>query len=123
MRKLPDVDFVVAEGGKAGFDAFYDARVAGRNFDAAIIDIAMPHLDGYTLARLIRVLELNRRPSTTPCRLAFITAHGREMVSNHEIKANGVEFCWFRPDDMPGLIDNICRWLTGLPDCDGKDNA
>jgi len=115
LRKLPDVDFVIAEGGKQGFDAFFDAKVAGKPFDAVLIDIAMPNLDGYTLARLIRTLELGRLGK--PSRLAFITAHGRDMVSSYEIEANKVEFCWFRPDDMPNLIDNICQWLTGSPDC------
>lgn len=115
MRRLKDVQFETAGGGKAGFDAFFDARVAGRPYDAVLIDIAMPNLDGYTLARLIRTLELGRQ--STPVRLAFITAHGREMVSSYEIEANKIDFCWYRPDDMPHLIDGICQWLTGSPDC------
>jgi len=44
---------LAADGGKAAISTLQDAAVAGTPFDLALIDMAMPELDGIALGRLI----------------------------------------------------------------------
>jgi CheY-like chemotaxis protein len=90
----------------------------GTPFRAAVVDIAMPGVDGYTFARMLREMERGNAAYPT-LRLAFATAHGEGMVDKAGIAAVGGEHCWFRPDDMERIADLICDWLG----CDDKGNG
>lgn len=43
-----------APGGQAGIEAFRRALAQGRGYDAVITDLAMPHMDGREVARLVK---------------------------------------------------------------------
>lgn len=55
------VEVTIAKNGKQGVDAVLENRESGRPFDAILMDMQMPIMDGYTATR-----ELRRRNVVTP---------------------------------------------------------
>jgi DNA-binding response OmpR family regulator len=80
-----------AYDGLSGFDAIKSAKP-----DIAILDIAMPGLDGYGLAHRIRS-ELGSMP-----RLIALTGHGQESDRAGATKA-GFDAYFRKPADWPAL--------------------
>ena len=103
-------EMVVATTALQALQLVANARESGKHFCAAIVDIAMPGIDGYTFARMLREMERGNA-KYAPIRLAFATAHGEGMVDEASIKAVGGERTWYRPQDMEHLPDKICEWL------------
>jgi CheY-like chemotaxis protein len=68
----------IAHDGQEGLD-----KLLGGNFDIALIDIALPTIDGYEIARRARAATAHRSP---PLRLIALTGYGRprdrELASN-----------------------------------------
>lgn len=100
-----------AGSGIAALNRIYELRLTGKAFTACVIDVAMPMIDGYTLARMIRLLE-NSNPAVPKTRINFITAHGPEVVDRRAMKLSNVEFCWFRPQHMERLPQRVIDWLA-----------
>jgi CheY-like chemotaxis protein len=59
----------IAYDGQEGLD-----KLLGGDFDVALIDIALPTIDGYELARRARAATAHRSP---PLRLIALTGYGR----------------------------------------------
>ena len=76
----------------------------GRQFDFALLDIGLPLMDGYELARRLR-----RSPSGGPRRLVAVTGYGRD-TEVAAAKAAGFNAHIMKPVD----IDNLQRTLRDL---------
>jgi PAS domain S-box-containing protein len=73
--------------------------------DIALLDIGLPAMDGYELARRLR----ERPPSAKPLRLIAITGYGRDTDRAQTLEA-GFDFHIVKPIDLAGL-DAMIRSL------------
>lgn len=54
MVELDGHHVASAAGGQMGFETFERARAQGQGYDVVITDLAMPHMDGREVARLVK---------------------------------------------------------------------
>ena len=92
-------------------DGFEAVRLAGdaiggqsRRFDAVLMDIRMPRLDGLAAARLVRAAE--SREGTQPMRMVAMTANAFEEDRQAALDA-GMDRFLTKPVDLDALVDAI----------------
>jgi signal transduction histidine kinase/CheY-like chemotaxis protein/HPt (histidine-containing phosphotransfer) domain-containing protein len=93
-----------AEDGLAAIEA---ARQGG--FDAILMDVQMPHMDGYTATRHIRAHETGRR-----CPIIAMTA-GAVEGERERCLAAGMDDFLTKPVDAARLAETLERWLAAPP--------
>jgi CheY-like chemotaxis protein len=91
-------DVVAAESGKHALDIMHEV---GRPFDVALVDLAMPDMNGIELARLLRA----RDPAL---RVALVTGWEPSGVES-DIEPGVIERIFRKPIDLPA----ISRFLDG----------
>ena len=91
-------EVVAAESGKNAIDLIYEAN---RRFDVALVDLAMPDMNGIELARLLRA----RDPAL---RIALVTGWEPSGVES-DIEPGVIERIFRKPIDLPA----INRFLDG----------
>jgi CheY-like chemotaxis protein/anti-sigma regulatory factor (Ser/Thr protein kinase) len=89
-----------ANGGKAGIDAFVDAKKAGNAFPVVITDLGMPHVDGRAVAAAISAAA----PGTA---IIMLTGWGQRLVASGDIPA-GVSVVMSKPPKLAELR----QWLA-----------
>ena len=103
--RLSGHDVDVAGSGLGGLE-----QARRRRPDVALLDIGMPDLDGYALAR-----QLRASPEGGSMRLAALTGWGQASDRRRAFDA-GFDAHFTKPVDM----DELCRWIAR---CDGGDAA
>ncbi|MCD6286603.1 MAG: GAF domain-containing protein, partial [Anaerolineae bacterium] len=71
----------LADGGQTGLEAFRAAHQSGEPFDVVITDLGMPHVDGRTVARIVK----EEAPETP---VILLTGWGRRLLAENEIPAH-----------------------------------
>lgn len=71
----------VADGGRAGIDAFHAAAAAGEPYHVVITDLGMPHVDGRQVASAVKAVH----PDTL---VVLLTGWGRRLVEAGEVPAH-----------------------------------
>ncbi|MGE5255102.1 MAG: response regulator [Hyphomicrobiales bacterium] len=101
----------VANHGQEALDA-----VSSHDFDAVLMDVQMPVMDGYTATRKIRELETtrppasNRKPSIDRIPIIAMTAHA--MAGDHEKSiAAGMDDHVTKPIDSSQLFSTLAKWV------------
>jgi PAS domain S-box-containing protein len=99
------VDVATAEDGAQALDLMRAAAKAGTPFDAALIDLKMPEMDGLTLAASIR-----RDPLLAKVRLALLTSlsGGQEAA---DAQASGVDAYLAKPIRSVELMNTLATLL------------
>jgi signal transduction histidine kinase/DNA-binding response OmpR family regulator/HPt (histidine-containing phosphotransfer) domain-containing protein len=92
----------LAANGRIACDLVFDAD---RRYDAVLMDVQMPEMDGITATRLIR----ERIPSETLPIIAM-TAHAYEQERQNCLRA-GMNDHVAKPVDPAGLMRTLERWL------------
>ena len=90
------------------------------HFDVVISDCSMPRLNGYALARAIRVHERrNRRPAS---RIIGLTANALES-ERQRCRAVGMDDCLFKPLGLNALVDALalCKQARQVADIQALD--
>ncbi|HKI48258.1 MAG TPA: response regulator, partial [Desulfobacteria bacterium] len=106
----------IAEDGAKAVEA-----VRRRSYDAILMDIQMPELDGYEATRCIRALELeaqgfqgekDHQPSARPKRVPIVamTAHAMQGDRNKCLEA-GMDGYVSKPIDPDRLVSALKRWM------------
>jgi CheY-like chemotaxis protein len=95
-----------ADDGSDGISAFLDAQKAGQNYDAIIMDIRMPVMDGYQAARNLRELGFHGP-------IIALTAHA---VPGEESRCLGAGCSHFltKPVDRTQFNETLSRALTEI---------
>jgi DNA-binding response OmpR family regulator len=96
ILRSADFDVSTAQDGSAALDLLLD-----RQFDAIVMDLRMPVLDGRSLYR-----ELRARGDDTPVLIA--SAFGAR-AAQRELGADGAIEKPFEPDDLVAAVENLVR--------------
>lgn len=89
--------------------AIFEAYNQCEPFDALIMDCALPHLDGFTIARIVRLAEatgISKR-----ARIAYFTAFPKTVESSTLLDVVGASAYWRKPEDTGELPKLIQVWL------------
>jgi CheY-like chemotaxis protein len=101
------IDVATAENGAQALDLMRAAARAGTPFDAALIDVKMPIMDGLTLAASIR-----RDPLLAGLRMALLTSLGGVQEAA-DAQASGVEVYLSKPIRSQELMHSLAMLLGG----------
>jgi two-component system sensor histidine kinase EvgS len=108
FREFP-YEAVFCSSGLDAAIAIFEAYKAEKPFDALILDCALPRLDGFTLAKIVRLVEsigLGRRS-----KIGYFTAHSKTVDQSTLLDEVGAEAYWRKPEDMENLPKLIALWL------------
>ncbi len=98
----------VAADGATALASLRRAAGAGRPFRLAVIDVAMPGMDGWTLAEQIR-----QDAALSNCRIVLLYP-ASQPTSPSRARQSGIEHCLTKPAKASALVDTICDAL-GIP--------
>ena len=101
LRKA-GAEVVCAEDGRRAIHMAMQAKADGREFDAILMDIQMPHLDGYEAVRVLR----NRGYAGPICAL---TANAMTGEREHCLAIGCTEYL-SKPVDRARLLEMCARW-------------
>jgi two-component system sensor histidine kinase/response regulator len=101
----------IANNGQEALDL-----VCANTFDALLMDVQMPVMDGYTATRKIRELEAKRPPTSNHqapiCRLPIIAMTAHAMSGDHEKSiAAGMNDHITKPIDPVKLFGTLAKWI------------
>jgi two-component system sensor histidine kinase/response regulator len=88
-----------AESGQRALELLRDAAARGRSFDVAILDLMMPGMDGFEVARTIKADE-----RIAPVRLMMLTSYG-ERGHGEQARETGVLAYLAKPVRQAQLFD------------------
>jgi len=95
-------DVVFAANGRETLRAF-----EARSFEAILMDISMPVLDGYQATKAIRALEREQMLKRTP--IIALTAHAIEGQHEKSLDA-GMDDCLAKPIKRRDLEAVLAKW-------------
>ena len=110
MRELPH-EAVFATSGIEAAILIFEAYNEGKPFNALIMDCALPRLDGFTLARIVRVAESAGLSKRT--KIGYFTAFQQTVEQSTLLQEVGAEAYWTKPEDTGNLPTLIALWLEG----------
>ncbi len=109
FRGMP-YETVLVERGIDALAAIFEAYKAGRPFAALVLDCALPHVDGFTIARIVRMIERTELVSK-PMKIGFFTAYAETVEQSTLLQEVGADAYWRKPDDIIDLPFLIASWL------------
>ncbi len=85
------------------------AAIAQRTPDLLLLDVMMPHMDGYEVCEAVRA-----NPEWQHLRILMLTARGRE-VEREKGLALGADDYVTKPFATRELVDRVCALLSDVP--------
>jgi CheY-like chemotaxis protein len=73
------------------------AAAASRPFDVVLLDVQLPGMGGFEIAKNIRALELGRQP-------LIIAMSGRRQPEDRDLKSAGIDEYLQKPVDIDALL-------------------
>jgi PAS domain S-box-containing protein len=110
------IESASAENGLQALDMLHAAAGVGVPFDAAVVDMKMPLMDGITLAHRIRADE-----TLAAIKMVMLTSLASGDETQHAQQA-GIEICLVKPVRQSHLLQAIAASLTPGPAAE-PDNA
>lgn len=87
----------------------FEAYKVNAPFEALILDCALPRLDGFTLARMVRMAEA---AGIGPrAKIGYFTAFAKTVEQSTLLEEVGAEAYWRKPEDSANLPTLIGLWL------------
>jgi two-component system, sensor histidine kinase and response regulator len=103
-----------AASGAEALEILRAAPAAGQAYDLALLDVQMPEMDGFMLARAIKI-----DPAIARTRLIVLTPLG-QTLSGAELKEAGSEACLVKPVKQSRLFDCLVSVLGKKTDENGS---
>jgi CheY-like chemotaxis protein len=101
---------VKATSGLQALKEIFTGYRQGKPFAALLLDCALPHFDGFTIARIVRTAEESGLGPRA--KIAFITAYGETVESSTLLQEVGADAYWRKPDDFEVLPTLVEQWLA-----------
>jgi two-component system sensor histidine kinase/response regulator len=98
-----------AAGGVEALAALRQANANGAGYDLAILDLQMPHMDGLTLARVIKT-----DPAISHTKLILLTSLG-EQLDAAALQSTGISACLIKPAKQSQFFDCLATVLHATP--------
>jgi PAS domain S-box-containing protein len=105
MLRQWGIDVTAAANGRLALEAVERAHAAGRPFDAVLMDLQMPEMDGYEAARRLR-----QRADTRQLPIIAFTAAALAAERDKALDAGMNDFTP-KPADRTRLFEVLRRWL------------
>lgn len=78
--------------------------------DAVICDLAMPHMNGFTVGKAVRAICRERGVPKTP--FILFTGCGPEVERDHRLAECGVDIVLHKPTNLEHLIDAVTELVS-----------
>lgn len=101
-----EIEVIPVEDGVQAVEAFEYAVIG--HFDVVLLDVRMPHMDGFEAAQTIRELD---RPDAKTIPIAAMTADVFEKEKSKSVKC-GMNSYLTKPIDPPELYDTLVKMLN-----------
>lgn len=97
-------DFAVTtfDRGLDALIAILERMRAGHSFDLLILDCALPHFDGFTIAKIVRMAEATGIVDC-PCKIAAFTAYQDTVDQTTLVERSGIDAYWKKVEDVNNL--------------------
>jgi CheY-like chemotaxis protein len=82
----------------------------GWQFDALVLDCALPLFDGFTIARIVRMAE-KTGITNVPVKIAFFTAYPQTVERSTLLEEVKADQYFRKPEDIIRLPQLISEWL------------
>ncbi len=105
LRELLEMEGATVDVASNGLEALARIRHPGKVFDAVLMDIQMPQMDGMEATRQIR-----KHPGGAGLPIIAMTAHTRNEDREACLAAGMNDYCG-KPIDIPGLIRMLRHWV------------
>ncbi len=117
LRDAP-FDAVFVTSGVEAVLTIFEAYDAGSPFDALIMDCALPRIDGFTIAKIVRLAESTGIAKRA--KIGYFTAFPQTVEQSTLLQEVGAEAYWRKPEDTPNLAALIEMWLKDAVPTDGQ---
>ncbi len=87
----------------------FNTLAAGDFFDAYVFDCALPHFDGFTMARIVRLAE--KTGICPAAKVAFFTAFPQTVERSTLVEESGASLYIRKPEDAGALPRILTDWL------------
>ncbi len=104
LRKL-GLETEAVNSGQAAVDKAKETR-----FDAILMDLQMPGIDGFTAARIIRANEVGREMGTPEVPIIALTAAAM-LHDEHAAEDAGMNDYLTKPVDLHKLASTLAKWI------------
>jgi two-component system sensor histidine kinase/response regulator len=108
-RHMP-YEAVFAASGIDALIQIFEAYRDGRPFSVMVLDCALPLVDGFTIAKAVRLMEKSEITSQH-ARIGFFTAYPEDVERSTLLQEVGAEAYWRKPEDAAELPKVIASWL------------
>jgi CheY-like chemotaxis protein/nitrogen-specific signal transduction histidine kinase len=105
LRELLEMEGATVDVASNGLEALARIRHPGKVFDAVLMDVQMPQMDGMEATRQIR-----KHPGGAGLPIIAMTAHTRDEDREACLAAGMNDYCG-KPIDIPGLIRILRHWV------------
>ena len=102
-------EVVFVTSGVEAVVTIFEAYAEGRPFDALVMDCALPRLDGFTIARIVRTAESTG--ISKPAKIGYFTAFANTVEQSTLLQEVGAQAYWQKPEDTANLPALIQLWL------------
>lgn len=82
----------------------------GESFDALILDCALPHFDGFTVTKMVRLAESTGIAPRT--KIALFTAYTQTVEMSGLLKESGADRYFRKPEDIVEMPKMLEEWLN-----------
>lgn len=96
--------------GSAALAEIFAGYRDGWHYDALVLDCALPHFDGFTIARIVRTAE-STGIAKDPVKIGFFTAYSKTVEQSSLLDEVRADQYWRKPDDIINLPGLITGWL------------
>ena len=83
----------------------------GFQYDALVLDCALPYFDGFTIARMVRAAEKTEIVNK-PVKIGFFTAYTKTVEQSSLLQEVRADRYFRKPEDIARLPELIVEWLA-----------